>query len=126
GLTLSIRSGEYTVSLTHLGSLALRAGAGVDEGATVGTIGPSGTLEFDVPYVYLGIRLTDDENGYVDPLSLLPQRAVSPPPSPPPPPAPVTNAATSVPPPIAAESPAAAQGPSPSTEPDSAPPAAAA
>ena len=75
GLTLSIRTGDgYTVSLTHLGSLALRAGATVDESAPVGTIGPSGTPELDLPYVHLGIRVTSDENGYVDPLSLLPER----------------------------------------------------
>src|SRR5580765_5357215 len=86
GLTLSIRTGDgYTVSLTHLGSLALRSGAGVDESAPVGTIGPSGTPEFDVPYVHLGIRVTSDENGYVDPLSLLPARVALPPPAPPPP-----------------------------------------
>ena len=64
GLTLSIRTGDgYTVSLTHLGSLALRAGASVGESAPVGTVGPSATPEFDVPYVHLGIRITGDENG---------------------------------------------------------------
>ena len=78
GLTLSIRTGDgYTVSLTHLGSLALRAGASVDEAAPLGTIGPSGTPELDVPYVHLGIRTTGDENGYLDPLSLLPPRVVA-------------------------------------------------
>jgi len=112
GLTLSIRTGDgYTVSLTHLGSLSLHAGAAVNEGAPVATIGPSGAAEFDVPYVHLGIRLTDDENGYVDPLSLLPARPVlppPPPPSPPPaaPPPPVAVGTAPVAPPVAAAPPA--------------------
>ena len=33
----------------------------------MGTIGPSGEPEGTEPYVYLGIRLTADPNGYVDP-----------------------------------------------------------
>src|SRR5512133_2849242 len=87
GLTLSIRTGDGdTVSLTHLGSLALHTGATVDESAPVGTIGPSGTPELDVPYVHLGIRVTNDEQGYVDPLTLLPERVATPPPAPLPPP----------------------------------------
>src|SRR4029453_11062139 len=91
GLTLSIRTGDgYTVSLTHLGSLALHTGATVDESAPVGTIGPTGTPELDVPYGHLGGRVTSDENGYVDPLTLLPERVAPQSPGPPPPPSPVT------------------------------------
>jgi murein DD-endopeptidase MepM/ murein hydrolase activator NlpD len=41
----------YSVTLTHLGSIGVAKGAGVGEGATVGTVGPSGTTELDVPYV---------------------------------------------------------------------------
>src|SRR4051795_6097488 len=38
GLTLSVRTADgYTVSLTHLASLALKAGASVAEGDTAGT-----------------------------------------------------------------------------------------
>jgi hypothetical protein len=62
----------YTVTLTHLGAILVAKGASVAEGEAVGTIGPSGTPEFDRPYVHLGIRTTSDPNGYLDPLRLLP------------------------------------------------------
>lgn len=62
----------YSVTLTHLGSIVVAKGEAVTEGEGVGTIGPSGTPELDGPYVHLGIRVTADPNGYVDPLSLLP------------------------------------------------------
>jgi pyruvate/2-oxoglutarate dehydrogenase complex dihydrolipoamide acyltransferase (E2) component len=62
----------YSVTLTHLGTIAVAKGATVAEEQAVGTIGPSGTPEVDGPYVHLGIRLSADPNGYVDPLSLLP------------------------------------------------------
>jgi hypothetical protein len=61
----------YSVTLTHLGSILAVRGAEVAEGDSVGTAGPSGTPEVQGPYVHLGIRVTADENGYVDPLSLL-------------------------------------------------------
>ncbi len=76
GRCLTIRTeGGYSITLVHLGSIALGAGTAVDEGEVVGTIGPSGEPEGPEPYVHLGIRLTADPNGYVDPLSLLPARA---------------------------------------------------
>lgn len=62
----------YSVTLTHLGSILVTKGASLAEGDTAGTIGPSGTPEFDRPYVHLGIRLTSDPTGYLDPLSFLP------------------------------------------------------
>jgi hypothetical protein len=65
----------YSVTLTHLGSIAVAKGATVAERDTIGTIGPSGTAELAVPYVHLGIRLAADPNGYVDPLGLLPPAA---------------------------------------------------
>lgn len=65
----------YTVTLTHVGSLLVAKGASVDEGQPVATIGPSGTPEFDRPYIHLGIRTTSDSNGYLDPLGLLPPAA---------------------------------------------------
>src|SRR5213595_2522702 len=41
GKTLTIETaGGLAVTLTHLGSLSVARGADVDEGATVGTIGP--------------------------------------------------------------------------------------
>src|SRR5437868_969753 len=93
----------YSVTLTHLGSIDVTKGASVGEGATVGTVGPSGTPELDVPYVYMGVRVTANAQGYLDPLSFLP--ALPPPVAvttapPPPPPAPdpvlVPPAATTI------------------------------
>jgi MYXO-CTERM domain-containing protein len=72
-------SDGYSVTLTHLGTLLVAKGASVVEGQNVATIGPSGTAEFDRPYVHLGIRTSSDPNGYLDPLTFLPTQA--PPPS---------------------------------------------
>jgi MYXO-CTERM domain-containing protein len=73
GKTVTIETADgYSVTLTHLGSIAVVQGAAIAERDAVGTIGPSGTPEVDGPYVHLGIRLTADPNGYVDPLGLLP------------------------------------------------------
>src|SRR6266576_5269836 len=63
----------YSVTLTHLGSMSVQRGASVAEGDAVGTVGPSGELEHDVPYVHLGVRRSEDPNGYVDPLLFLPR-----------------------------------------------------
>ena len=88
GLTLSIRTPDgYSVTLTHLGSLEVRRGASVEEGAIVARVGASGPPEVDEPYVHLGIRLASDEDGYLDPLSFLPPRPAASPPAPPAPPA---------------------------------------
>ncbi len=85
GRTVTIQTaGGLAVSLTHLGSLAVARDATVGEGAPVGTVGPSGTAEFAVPYVHLGIRVSTDEQGYLDPLRFLP---VAGPPAAPAPPA---------------------------------------
>ena len=75
GKTLSIRTPDgYAVSLQHLGSFRVRKGDEVAEGTPVATIGTSGEPDWPEPYVYLGIRHADDEQGYVDPLTLLPAR----------------------------------------------------
>ena len=89
GESLTIQTPDgYTVTLTHLGATLVAKGTAVDEGQAVATIGPSGTPEFDRPYVHLGIRATADPNGYLDPLGLLP------PPTPESPPAQSTPAQT--------------------------------
>jgi hypothetical protein len=81
GRCLTIRTEDgFSITLVHLGSIALPVGTAVGEGEVVGTIGPSGEPEGPEPYVHLGIRLTADPNGYLDPLSLLPVRAAPPPP----------------------------------------------
>ena len=95
GLCLTVRTADgYSVTLVHLGSIGLTTGTQVSEGDVVGTIGPTGDVEGTEPYVYLGVRLTADPNGYLDPLTLLPPRElperppVSQPPAPAPQPAP--------------------------------------
>ena len=55
----------------------------MSEGASVATVGTSGDPEAAEPYVHLGIRTTADEQGYVDPLALLPTRATPDPAGPP-------------------------------------------
>jgi murein DD-endopeptidase MepM/ murein hydrolase activator NlpD len=94
GLCLTIRTEDgYSVTLVHLGAGALPVGTAVAEAEVVGTVGPSGEPEGPEPYVHLGVRLTADPNGYVDPLPLLPAREGSsgpptaPPAAPPAPPA---------------------------------------
>jgi hypothetical protein len=78
GKSVTIQTPDgYSVTLTHLGSIVVVKGAAVGEGDEVGTVGPSGTPEVDSPYVHLGIRVTADQNGYVDPLGLLPPAAAT-------------------------------------------------
>src|ERR1700758_4213489 len=73
GKSVTIATADgYSVTLTHLGSIAVARGASGGEGAVVGTVGPSGTPELPDPYVYLGIRVTSDQQGYVDPMQFLP------------------------------------------------------
>jgi hypothetical protein len=147
GKTLTIETpGGLAVTLTHLGSLAVARDANVEEGAVVGTVGPSGTAEFDVPYVHLGIRTASEDQGYLDPLRFLPATAApapappapAPAPAPPPPvvvvaaPPPPSSPATAPPPAQAAPAPAvpvpavpasapAAAAPAPAAAPEQAP-----
>jgi hypothetical protein len=73
GRSVTIETADgYSVTLTHLGSVGVVKGATVAEEDAIGTVGPTGTPEVEGPYVHLGIRLTADPNGYVDPLGLLP------------------------------------------------------
>ena len=89
GKTITIQTPSgLAVSLTHLGSIEVARNASVDEGTTVGTVGPSGTPEFDVPYVHLGVREAANDQGYLDPLAFLPvlaPPAAAPAPAPAPP-----------------------------------------
>jgi pyruvate/2-oxoglutarate dehydrogenase complex dihydrolipoamide acyltransferase (E2) component len=79
GKSVTIETADgYSVTLTHLGSIAVAKGATVAEQDMIGTVGPSGTPEVDVPYVHLGIRVTADPDGYVDPLGLLPPAPTEP------------------------------------------------
>jgi hypothetical protein len=117
-----------SVTLTHLGGIEVKKGERVAEGAVVGPIGPSGEPEFERPYVHMGVRVTDDPDGYLDPVTLLPPRAATAPPPPPPPSPQPQPAPAPVPAPAPAPEPAPAPAPapphaSPSPEPEPSPPA---
>src|SRR5205085_1555036 len=69
GKTVTIQTPTgYAVTLVHLGSIRVLRGTAIEEGATVGTVGPSGVPDVAEPYVYLGIRVASDDQGYLDPL----------------------------------------------------------
>lgn len=86
GEAVTILTGDgYAVTLTHLAALAVARGASIAEGAVVGRLA-------DEPgaFVHLGVRFAEQQQGYVDPASLLPSRRAAQPPavSPQPPAAP--------------------------------------
>ena len=111
GLSVTIQTPDgLSVTLTHLGSIAVARNAPVAEGAVVGTAGPSGTPEVEGPYVHLGVRTTADPQGYLDPLGLLP--ALAPPVPAPSPAAPAMTPAPAAPP-VPVPSPAAPAAVSP-------------
>src|SRR5579862_877248 len=73
GHSVTIQTADgWSVTLTHLGSVAVDEGATVAEGDGVGTIGPSTKPGVAEPFVELGVRASTDDEGYVDPLGLLP------------------------------------------------------
>jgi Peptidase family M23 len=82
GRAVTVQTADgYSVTLVHLGSIDVGREAILEEGATLGTIGPSGDAEHAEPYVHLGVRVTSDPHGYLDPLSFLPPREHAPPPA---------------------------------------------
>jgi hypothetical protein len=94
GLTITIETADgYSVTLLHLGALAAARSQAVEEGERLGAVGSSGDPEHNQPYVHLGVRLTADPHGYVDPLTLLPPRT-EPVPETPPEPAPEPDPAS--------------------------------
>ena len=126
GVTIQTDDG-YAVTLVHLGTIGVEKGAVVAEGDPIGTMGSSGTPEHPVPSVHLGIRPSSDAEGYVDPLGLLPPRAVPVPTSgpaqtPAPSASPVAQPVAPPAPPAASQPPEAA--PSQPAAPVAAPPAA--
>ncbi len=83
GKSVTIQTPDgLSVTLTHLGTIGVIRNAVVAEGSAVGTAGPSGTPEVAEPYVHLGVRITAQDQGYVDPLAFLPPRVSLPPPVP--------------------------------------------
>src|SRR6266511_1738699 len=93
GKTVTIQTADgYSVTLVQLGTIAVKKGALVAEGDVAGAIGPSGEAEVAAPHVHLGVRITSEPQGYVDPLTLLPPRSSAVPPTPPPDPPPAPPA----------------------------------
>jgi Peptidase family M23 len=108
GKTVTIQTDDgYAVTLLHLGAFSVSRAAQVREGDFIGAVGPSGEPAEAEPYVYLGIRIAGDPNGYVDPLALLPG------------PAPVDDSARPEPAPDPAPSPHSAGGGKGHAEPSS-------
>ena len=102
GRALTIRTDDgYSVTLLQLGTLAVERGDAVAEGARVATVGESADAVTHAPHVHLGVRRTDDEDGYLDPLRFLAARERPPAaaPSAPAAPEPPVSAPASPPPP---------------------------
>jgi peptidase M23-like protein len=100
GGAVTIRTADgFSVTLLQLGSISVLRGSTVPEGVVVGTVGESVDAVTHAAHVHLGVRYTTSENGYVDPLSLLPPRAAVASPAEDPPATPVTTAVA--PPPAA-------------------------
>src|SRR5918996_1768945 len=78
GKTITIQTADgYAVTLLQLGEILVAQRQVVEEGAFVARVGPSGDEITLDPHVHLGVRVTSDPNGYVDPLTLLPPREPS-------------------------------------------------
>ena len=90
GRALTIQTPDgYSVTLLQLAETLVARGAAVAEGDLVARSGPSADPLMAQPHVHLGVRRTAVEDGYVDPLELLPAAA---PQNEPPAPAPVAAA----------------------------------
>ena len=129
GRAVTIRTEDgYSITLLQLGSVAVPVRTTIAEGEVVGTVGSSADAQVAEPHVHLGIRLTAEPHGYVDPLALLPARhsrpaepapapAPAPPPSAAPAPAPEPAKQVDVPPPAPAATPAPPKAQVPTTPP---------
>ena len=83
GRAITILTPEgLAVTLLQLGSTSVTKDATVEAGAAVGTVGASADGVTTEPHVHLGVRESDDPNGYLDPLAFLPSRPVTPAPPP--------------------------------------------
>jgi hypothetical protein len=68
GRAVTIRTADgLSVTYLELGATQVERGADVAEGDPIGTIGPAS-------HVHLGVRVTADAQGYLDPLRFLPAR----------------------------------------------------
>ncbi len=76
GLTVAVRTTDgYVTSYLHLRAMSVRRGEHVEAGGAVGEVGTTGRRSKPEPHLHFGVRVADDESGYVDPLSLLPAPA---------------------------------------------------
>lgn len=115
----------YAVTLVQLGSTSVLRGSVVVEGAVVGVVGESADAVTTAPHVHLGVRVSADPDGYVDPLGLLPAfvpQPVSAPPPLAPDPQPASDPALAATPADVPVAPVAPDAPVAPTEPVSAPP----
>ena len=78
GLTVTIETTDGSSSPSCTSARPGHPRRARPEGQAIGLIGPSGTPEQSAPYVHLGIRMTGDPNGYLDPLAFLPARTAQP------------------------------------------------
>ncbi len=102
GRTVSILTADgYSVTLSHLGTIQVSKGDPVREGSVIATVGRSGTSEHTEAYLHLGVRVATQDQGYVDPLGLLPVRAFD---------QPAAGEPAAVPEPAPAQEPVAAAG----------------
>jgi hypothetical protein len=73
GTAVTIQTADgYSVTLLQLESAAVSRGSIVEEGAVVGAVGPSQDAVTTAPHLHLGVRVTAEPEGYVDPLGLIP------------------------------------------------------
>jgi Peptidase family M23 len=75
GLTVAVRTVDgYVTSYLHLAAVSVKRGEALDAGSRVGEVGTTGRRSQAAPHLHFGVRHAGEENGYVDPLSLLPAR----------------------------------------------------
>ena len=72
GRTVTVRTEDgFSVTYLELGAIRVARGAEVVEGDPIGTVGPAA-------HVHLGVRVTADPHGYLDPLRFLPAHVEAP------------------------------------------------
>jgi hypothetical protein len=72
GRTVTVQTaGGLSVTYLELGAIRVARGAEVVEGDPIGTVGPAA-------HVHLGVRVTADPHGYLDPLRFLPAHVEAP------------------------------------------------
>lgn len=75
-VTLRTADGEHLVSYLHLLERAVRRGASVSVGETLGTVGMTGKRSIEPSHLHLGVRIAATRQ-YVDPMGLLGEPALA-------------------------------------------------